>query len=152
MTRIYSGNNSVIPGWYDGPNALKIFYNGSYKPATGQCYQLKDTNWHTYIWEFNRGSATGTDGVIRLWVDNILVYEDAHVNWSDTGTVFKYDYFPVMQGNMSGNYNGGELYTYWDDYVWATTLGEVEAFLGVAVGQPDTTPPAVPGGTKVQVR
>lgn len=58
------------------------------------------------------------------------------------GTTLYFAYFPMLQGNLSGGYNGPQLFTYWDDYIWATTKAEVDLFLG-----PDTTPPQISGAS-----
>lgn len=135
MTRFYPGPGpsgpSIIPEWKDG--YMSIYYNTSINQSTG--YALPDTNWHSHIWQFERGN-NANDGVIRFWVDGVLRYEKKDVNWNSTGTNFTFANFPTMQGNLSGDYNGGILYTYWDDYIWATTFAEVESFLGNAPNPP----------------
>ncbi len=156
LTRFYpsagSSGPSIIPEWYN--YEMNVYYNGS-NHFTG--YRLNDTNWHSHIWEFQRGN-NANDGVIRLWADGVLVWSDTAVNWGGTGTNFTFNAFPVMQGNMSGNYNGGDLYTYWDDFVFATTRVEVENFIGVTIGDStpdttiDTTAPNVPSGITIQIQ
>ena len=136
LGRIYSGEKSVIPGIKDGPHdgqpgKLNIFYDLSYKPYPGQCYEIADTDWHAYVWEFKIVTPGQPDGVIRLWVDGELEYEDTAVNWNDTGTGFSYQFFPGMQGNLSAGYNGGNMRIDWDDFIYATTGEDVTDFLGI---------------------
>lgn len=157
MARFYpspgSSGQSIIPGFQEGPSTLKIYYDGQYRPYPGIVYNLSDTNWHSYIWEFQRGNNSG-DGIIRLWVDGTLIYQNTTVNWNGTGTNFTFNSFPMMQGNLSGNYTGGVLYTYWDNYIWATTLDEVKSFLGAGSTTPpasDHTSPSSPSGINVQI-
>ncbi|HBA84914.1 MAG TPA: hypothetical protein DCZ95_12540 [Verrucomicrobia bacterium] len=89
-------------------------------------YNVPDTNWHTYIFQFTAGSSN--NGTIRLWVDGELIYENSTIDYASN--TLSGDYFPLLQGNLSGGYNGPGLETYWDDYVWATTKAEVDSYMG----------------------
>ncbi len=124
-----------------------VAFGGIYRP---------DNNWHKYLWEFTaQSSSSVADGAIRLWVDGVLVWERANVNWNNYGTItsgtyFNYGlwanwYFFYIQGNLSRNYNGPTKYMYWDDYVIATTKAEVEDFLGMSgIAEQPTTPAPAP--------
>jgi hypothetical protein len=101
-------------------------------------YEIADTNWHTYILQLTANDSD--NGIVRLWVDGTLEYENIAIDYP--GTTLSYDYFPMMQGNLSGGYNGEVLETYWDDYIWATTKAEVDSFLDAS--SPDTVSPANP--------
>lgn len=135
MSRIYMGGTSIIPGIIGASQTVSVFpFDGGAYLSTG--YNISDTNWHTYIFQFTAG--TLNDGIIRLWVDGSLEYENTTVNYA--ASTISYEHFPMLQGNLSGGYNGTGLYTYWDDYIWATTKEEVDAFLGIML-----TPPSITG-------
>ena len=138
MTRFYASeaeNVSIIPEWYG--SQWNFFYDGTNHFVSTENFELADTNWHKYVMEFQRGNNTN-DGVIRMWVDDVLVYEDTAVDWNDTGTVFAYDLFPMIQGNLSGSYSGGAFNTFFDDFIFASTKAEVESFLGAAPSDSNT--------------
>lgn len=127
LTRFYAGETSIIPGIVGDDHNLSVFpLDGGAYLDTG--YDISDTSWHTYIFQFTAGDSN--DGIVRLWVDGTLEYENTAVDYP--GTSFHYDYFPMIQGNLSGGYNGDVLLTWWDDYVWATTKAEIESFMGSA--------------------
>lgn len=133
LTRFYptpdSSSPSIIPvisdsGGWPNPSGLQFNVAGNWIG-----YYIADTDWHTYIWEFDHGNNNNDDGVIRLWVDGDLKFEKLDVNWGGSGENFTYTAFPALQGNLSGNFDGGVLETFWDDYVWATTKEEIDGFL-----------------------
>lgn len=138
MLRFNMENNDVIPELVGGAYSVfigtKNAYTDIYRP---------DNNWHKYLWEFvAQSSPTAADGTIRLWVDDVVVWENTSVQWNSygniaNGTLFQYGQvapygwnFLYLQGNLSGDYNGPVKYLYWDDYVIATTKTEVDTFLG----------------------
>ncbi|WP_243373863.1 hypothetical protein [Geotalea sp. SG265] len=148
MLRFNMENNDVIPELLGGSYSVfigtKNAFSDIYKP---------DNNWHKYLWEFDAQSSPITaDGIIRLWVDDVLVYENTSVQWTaygniKNGTLFQYGNidpygwnFAYIQGNLSGDYNGPVKYLYWDDYIVATTKAEVDSFLGT--GSVPTAPAA----------
>ncbi|WP_243373865.1 hypothetical protein [Geotalea sp. SG265] len=144
MLRFNMEDNDVIPELDHGTYMVFI---GTSNAFTG--IYTPDNNWHKYLWEFTAQSASGTaDGVIRLWVDDVKVWEKTNVKWNSygsikNGTLFQYGYvtswnFFYMQGNLSGDYNGPTKYMYWDDYIIATTKAEVDDFIGA----PGTSAPA----------
>lgn len=140
MTRIYSGEKSIVPiitG--DDHNLIIAGLGGLSGMDTG--YDFTDTDWHTYVLQLTAG--TSSAGIIRLWVDGVLEFENTTVDYP--ATTLHFAYFPMLQGNLSGGYNGPQLFTYWDDYIWATTKAEVDSFLGF-----DASPPAVPSGLHIK--
>ncbi|ACM21305.1 hypothetical protein Geob_2962 [Geotalea daltonii FRC-32] len=138
MLRFNMEKNDVIPELVGGAYSVFIgtsnVFNGIYRP---------DNNWHKYLWEFTAQSSSAVaDGVIRLWVDDVVVWERTNVKWNDYGTInngtyFNYGYngswyFFFIQGNLSATYNGPTKYMYWDDYIIATTKEEVDKFIGTS--------------------
>ncbi|ACM21306.1 fibronectin type III domain protein [Geotalea daltonii FRC-32] len=136
MLRFNMEKNDVIPELVGGAYSVFIgtsnVFNGIYRP---------DNNWHKYLWEFTaQSSSAAADGVIRLWVDDAVVWEKTDVKWNSYGTIahgthFDYGYttnwyFFFLQGNLSATYNGPEKFMYWDNYIIATTKAEVESFIG----------------------
>jgi hypothetical protein len=135
MSRLYSAGESIIPGLTGDDHSFGIAgINSSTYVPTG--YEVSDTDWHTYVWQLT--ASTNNDGIIRFWVDGVLEYEDTTADY--LGDTLRFNSFPMIQGNLSGGYNGGTLETYWDDYIWATTKAEVDSFFDAS--SPDTVPPS----------
>lgn len=145
LLRFYIGDASCIPGMSLSPPRLNVFWAG--EGRLHDVYAITDTDWHSYLWELQRGSpgdgdadAFDGDGVLRLWVDGVLIHEAATIDWIDQGEGLKFvgdsggAAVINLQGNLSGNYAGPENQTIWDDFVVATTSQEATDFLGVAVG------------------
>jgi hypothetical protein len=136
MTRFYTGDDSFVPDldrwsrYYWGYRRDGVYYR-----VNSNC-RIPDTNWHKYVWEFQLESnyPSSDDGIIRIWMDDVLVHESTDMQWE--GTVFKFKgegtgaASVYMQGNIAGDYNGPEKDVYWDDFIYATTRQEVEDFLG----------------------
>lgn len=132
LTRFYPSNgDSIIPGFYQNPSSIRVFYRGQYRD---EVYNLTDTDWHKFVWEFQRGTGGSGDGVLRVWVDGVRKYENTSVEWGGTGTDFEYNLFPTMQGNINASFNGGNVWVDWDDFIFATTQAEVLEFLGEEEG------------------
>lgn len=167
LTRFYATtgtSNHVIPdlyndgGWpFPSGNQIGVWTNSG-RLLTGY---FPDSNWHTYIWEFKRGTENN-DGSIRLWVDGEEVttwyQSNTTLNFGGEGTEFgRTGYWPNMSENLSGNYAGGNGHVYWDDFIFATTRGEVDNFLGISnntsvINNSDTTPPIAPSGVSIQIQ
>jgi hypothetical protein len=155
MTRIEMDNGGdVIPELDNG--TYKIFIDGEnayydiYKP---------DTNWHTYVWKMKGQSSPSVhDGYLSLHVDGVKVWEKYNVAWTGrvTGNItegknFRFGYDPAtgwrhgwffLGGNVSEGYkDDGRRYLYWDDYIVADTLADVDEFLGTITETGDNISP-----------
>jgi len=149
MLRAYSGSESVIPGLSAGEWS---FFYADTGHLTG--YSLPDTNWHSYKIQLTGASTEdGTDGVYRLWVAGVLQEEQTAVNWGGTSrNIIRWNdgagqAIATLQGNLSGNYNGGAFTTCWDDFIIATTEAEIDAFVGADITAPilaEVTPVSTP--------
>jgi hypothetical protein len=156
MTRIEMDNGGdVIPELDNG--TYKIFIDG--ENAYYDIYR-PDNNWHTYIWKMQGQSASNKhDGYLSLHVDGKKVWEKNNVAWTGrvsgkitNGMKFRFGYNPkngwrhgwfFLGGNVSESYKAsGPRYFYWDDYIVADTLAEVDSFLGSATETEDRISPS----------
>lgn len=156
MTRIEMDNGGdVIPELDNG--TYKIFIDG--ENAYYNIYR-PDNNWHTYIWKMQgQSSPDKHDGYLSLYVDGKKVWEKNNVAWTGrisgkitNGTKFRFGYNPkngwrhgwfFLGGNVSEGYKAsGPRYFYWDDYIVADTLAEVDSFLGSATETEDKISPS----------
>ena len=115
-------NNAIynldLVSWY---GSTKLFGNGLPYIRTGHWYKFE-------TWIVMNSAVDATDGVLKIWVDNNLVYSKTNVVWrsSSRGTPNGAGWQSMWFG---GNYSGAvcgapsqTLYRYIDDLYVSTTL------------------------------
>jgi hypothetical protein len=136
---IYLNFNTYGNTWsiYDGAGWTTIL-NNSQKSI------IWDGNWHFIQWEF--GLSTN---VLRLWVDEVLRYEDTSRTWNANGGLL--DLFHFNIGNTwshNGDWQTGWQAMEMDDLVLSTTyIGSVS---GGAEPPPLSKQPAPPSNIQIQ--
>jgi hypothetical protein len=108
---------------------------------------IRAGRWYKYeTWMVLNSGVNVADGVLKIWIDDVLVYDNNSVVWKSSlrgvpnGSGWQSMWFG---GNYSGATCGNPsttLYRYIDDVYLSTTLDR---------GAADTTPPAAPTGLSV---
>ena len=134
----YGGNNSSLRNgggqWaiYDGSGWTTILSNSALR-------NIWDGNWHSVEWEIGI-----TSNILRLWIDDVLKYQDTNRAWHLTGDLSGMQHFNIGNTfNHEGTWQTGWQAMELDDFVLSTTyVGPVS---GGAAPPPLTKQPNPPG-------
>lgn len=132
-------NNSTI-GFFNGSSYSCEVSTGTASdehPSTSSSDWYNDTTWHSYIIYAHPGNSD-----IRIWRDGTeLDWECNNLSVSFGGTSFDSDW--MSWGYQSRSYFSSNI-SYYDDIIRASTMAEVEDFLGESASSSTT-------GTKFNV-
>jgi len=112
-------NNLDLYGYYQ---SFQLFGNGLPYIRTGHWYKME-------TWMVLNSSDGARDGVLQIWIDDVLVYDNQSVPWVDSSRGVSAGLGGWQSMWFGGNYSGATfggpsttVYRYIDDIYVSTTL------------------------------